>query len=368
MKELKYILLILVFTASCSKDVDYVDPTWARAIFPHEGSTVRIDFFKPDDYQVFTWEVRKDATYKIYFDVDMHFENAYVFDMGTADTLRIKNSDFIEILREVFPDFSSVKRFFWKVEQNTGEDIQTTWRYFSAIIAVESFIDARDGEEYGAEQFVINDGTLITIMSENLRAKVYADGTPLTVPYKGIVTNDPIYDQKIGNYYSWATVVNTTWDDAKTATLNNESIQGICPDGWHVPSFEEFSKLREYFSPYNGANNLKDPSYWFNTDNVTNSSKLNVMASGYYWHEGVPFVTQGLNKDEIPFAGFWSSTPFLKGMEFSWGVTATDDDKGKATLMSLYDDSEEIALQGYGIVPGQENRMYPVRCIMNNVK
>lgn len=39
---------------SCEQKVDYVNPTWARAISPAEGATLKIDFFKPDDKQVFT--------------------------------------------------------------------------------------------------------------------------------------------------------------------------------------------------------------------------------------------------------------------------------------------------------------------------
>lgn len=59
--------------------------------------------------------------------------------------------------------------------------MRTSWRYFSAIPLVESFTDARDGEVYGPCQFILNDGSLMTIMSENLRATVYADGEPLPV-------------------------------------------------------------------------------------------------------------------------------------------------------------------------------------------
>jgi len=367
-RMIKYtaIIAILLLTA-CEQTIDYVDPTWARPISPSDGSTVKIDFFKPNDYQIFTWEVRKNSSYKICFGTDMHFENAYVFDMGTKDSLKIKNQDFLAVLREIWPDFSSIKPFFWKVEQNTNGVISTSWRYFNAILAVESFVDARDNEKYDARQFVLNDGSLMTIMAENLRAKVYSDGSPLVLPYKGAVTGDPIYNSKVGGYYSWATAVRKTWDEAKTATLNNEPVQGVCPDGWHLPSLEEFDKLREYIGIYVAGNLSKDPSYWKTTSTVTNSSKLNIMASGYYWHEGVGFLTGGLD-DTNPFAGFWSSSPYLKGMQFAWGEVALDDDHNKATLMSLYDDAEGMYLQGYGIVPGAENRCYPVRCIMNEFK
>lgn len=360
-------IFALILLTACEQKVENVDPTWARAIYPNEGATVKIDFFKPDALQTFTWETRANSTYKIYFDTDMHFQNPYVFDVGTKDSLKVTNQEFLNVLREVWPDFTSIKRFFWKVEQNTNGEIFTTWRYFNAILAVESFVDKRDGEEYEARQFVLNDGSLMTIMAENLRAKKYSDGTPLPLPYKGAYTSDPIYNAKAGGYYSWATTVRISWDEAKAATLNKENIQGICPDGWHVPSLAEFDKLRRYLGAESGGNLVKDPSYWKTTANITNSTKLNIIASGYYWHEGVGFITQGLD-DGNPFTGFWSSTPYLKGQQFAWGEAALDDDKNKATLMSMYDDVEGIYLQGYSAIPGVENRCYPIRCIMDEIK
>lgn len=361
------IILFFILLTACEQKVEYVDPTWARPIYPAEGATVKIDFFKPEDMQAFSWDVKPNSTYKIYFDTDMHFLKPYVFDMGKGDSLKISNQELLDVLRQVWPDFASIKRFFWKVEQNTDGEISSTWRYFSAILSVESFIDERDGEQYEARQFVLNDGSLMTIMAENLRAKNYSDGEALPLPYKPAQTDDALFNLKAGGYYSWATAVRMTWDEAKAATLSGQPIQGVCPDGWHVPSLAEFDKLINHLGTYTAANLAKDPAYWKSTDNVTNSSKLNIIASGYYWHEGVEFLTQALDHDN-PFAGFWSSTPYLKGLQFAWGESALEDNKDKATLMSLYDDVEGIYLQGYSIVPNVENRCYPIRCIMDEIK
>jgi uncharacterized protein (TIGR02145 family) len=232
---------------------------------------------------------------------------------------------------------------------------------------VESFEDPRDGEKYEARQFVLGDGSLMTIMAENLRAKVYPDGSPLLFPYKGAVTGDPMYDYRVGGYYAWATAVNTTWDAARAATLDNRPVQGVCPDGWHLPSLAEFEQLREYLGVYTAGNEVKDPSYWKRTATITNSSKLNIMSSGFYWHEGVESLSNGLDSD-LPLAAFWSASPYLKDMELAWGDKALDDDRNKAVLMSLWDDMEGMYMQGYGIVPAVENRCYPVRCIMNKIE
>lgn len=367
-KPILFVILTVVLFGACKENIEYVDPTWARATFPSEGATVKIDFFEPSQKQVFRWEARANSSYKISFDIDMNFQKPYTLDMGTQDSLSIKNSDLLVLLRQVYPEFSSIKRFFWKVEQKSGDQIKSTWRYFNAILSVETFVDCRDGEKYEARQFVLGDGSLMTIMAENLRAKKYADGSALGLPYKAAIHNDPSFISKAGGYYTWATTVNMSWDNAKEKTLKDEPIQGVCPCGWHVPSYKEINILRNHLGNYTGASLIKDPSYWKTVGTVTNSTKMNVIGSGFFWHENMTFLTDPFSDSGNVSAGFWTSTPYLKGLELAWGETALDDNKSRAITMQLYDDVEGIYLQGYGIVPTAENRAYPIRCIMNKIE
>lgn len=123
------VIVIICLFSACEEKVDYVTPDWACPVFPDEGATVKIDFFKPEEVQAFTWKVRTNSTYRVYFDIDMHFQNPVIFDMGTTDSLKIENQELLKVLRKVWPEFSSIKRFFWKVEQNTNGEISDTWRY-----------------------------------------------------------------------------------------------------------------------------------------------------------------------------------------------------------------------------------------------
>lgn len=69
-------------------------------------------------------------------------------------------------------------------------------------------------------------------MGQNLRVTRAPDGTPITsTEYDGDSTTTLLY----GRYYDWTAAMN-----GSTA----ESAQGICPDGWHIPSDEEV-KLME---------------------------------------------------------------------------------------------------------------------------
>jgi len=92
-----------------------------------------------------------------------------------------------------------------------------------------------------------------TWMAENLRTTKYSDGTPITIPgsfdewsnltetgkaccfYKN---NSEEYSF-FGAYYTWAAAMN---GNAST-TANPSGVQGVCPDGWHIPSIAEWDNL-----------------------------------------------------------------------------------------------------------------------------
>lgn len=92
-------------------------------------------------------------------------------------------------------------------------------------------------------------------MAENLRATRYADGTPLpriegaeewaalgnnnTDKAYCYPDNDP--DSQYGVLYTWAGATNGSHSED-----NPSGVQGICPDGWHLPSESEWRELLDY--------------------------------------------------------------------------------------------------------------------------
>lgn len=81
-------------------------------------------------------------------------------------------------------------------------------------------------------------------MKENLRTTHYADGTELPLGGELASLTEPLYfNYPVGNLtfeergflYNWTAIVN-----GDTSSMTNPSgIQGVCPDGWHVPSILE---------------------------------------------------------------------------------------------------------------------------------
>ncbi|GEM_PF-1127369 len=97
-------------------------------------------------------------------------------------------------------------------------------------------------------------------MKENLKTTRYNDGTPislvntqnnwndLTISSKAYCWyNDDINNKDpYGALYTWAAAMN----GADTSTLNPSGVQGVCPTGWHLPSWNEWGVLIKYLDPY----------------------------------------------------------------------------------------------------------------------
>jgi uncharacterized protein (TIGR02145 family) len=131
-------------------------------------------------------------------------------------------------------------------------------------------------------------------MAENLKTTHYNDGSEIPYPSDedfgsfdegqyGVYDNDPSNADIYGNLYNWAVV-----DDDR----------GVCPDGYHVPSDEEFMELEMelgmseyeansmYFRGTDEGSKLAGNSELWNDGNLENNpefgtSGLTVLPAGY---------------------------------------------------------------------------------------
>ncbi len=76
-------------------------------------------------------------------------------------------------------------------------------------------------------------------MKENLNTTRDAAGNNIT---RYCYNNNPDYCNWYGGLYTWYTVMN----GANSSNSNPSGAQGICPEGWHVPSDVEWSHLVDY--------------------------------------------------------------------------------------------------------------------------
>ena len=76
-------------------------------------------------------------------------------------------------------------------------------------------------------------------MAENLRVTQDADGNDIT---RYCYNNDAANCDLYGGLYTWHTVMN----GAGSSNTNPSNVQGICPTGWHLPSYAEWTELVDY--------------------------------------------------------------------------------------------------------------------------
>ncbi len=115
-----------------------------------------------------------------------------------------------------------------------GEVMNFTTRL---VCGIDSVADI-DGNRYSTVKI----GTQCWFQS-NLRTRRYADGGTIGGNAKIYnVKDDESNDATYGLLYNWAAVMGTE----ASSNANPSGVQGICPDGWHVPSDAEWTQLTNY--------------------------------------------------------------------------------------------------------------------------
>lgn len=105
---------------------------------------------------------------------------------------------------------------------------------------------------------------------------------------------------KYGVLYNWC----ATLDGDSLSEDNTTTIQGICPDGWHLPSSEEFSPLTNVYVTW--RSNLRSTEEWVEGWNGNNRTGFNAYPGGYRANYG----TDTFFKEVHAGAFFWTTTLF----------------------------------------------------------
>jgi uncharacterized protein (TIGR02145 family) len=214
------------------------------------------------------------------------------------------------------------------VENDYGSDTKTKTDYITVGSVLEcpsSFTDSRDGQTYSAVQI----GNQCW-MAENLNYDQDSYG------------NDWCYDNNssncdtYGRLYDWAAVM----QGASSSNSNPSGVQGVCPDGWHVPSDEEWTELKNYVSNDGHSGSvgtaLKSTSGWNDNGNGTDDYGFSVLPGGHRKENG--------DFDLIGYSGYWWS--------------ATEGYTNYAWFRNLYHDSEYFLRGSY-----REFYGFSVRCL-----
>jgi uncharacterized protein (TIGR02145 family) len=154
-----------------------------------------------------------------------------------------------------------------------------------------------DGNSYGTVKI----GNQVW-MTENLRTTKYNDGTDIP-----LVTGDTEWGNLDTSGYCWYMNDSTAYAQTYGALYNWYTVNTnkLCPDGWHVPTEDEWTELTNYLNGLAGGR-LKESGtiHWGNPNtDAINDSKFTGRPGGVRDHYGYYF--------QIELKGYWwSSTEY----------------------------------------------------------
>ena len=158
---------------------------------------------------------------------------------------------------------------------------------YSASISLSGSITAIecDGVTYQGHPYeAVQIGTQCWL-AENLRNTATAAGPISYVAYN----EDDANADAFGYLYTWYTAVgvpegdNTTAPTTATTTSGETYVQGICPDGWAIPSHTDMEILKNFAS--GEVRRLRDMSttYWIGgSEGITPNYAFNSRGGGFY--------------------------------------------------------------------------------------
>ena len=217
---------------------------------------------------------------------------------------------------------------------------------FNPDIDYGSMTDTRDGKTYKTVK--IGDQTW---MAENLN---YYDATNLSVKEKSWCfgkkdNEDSTTCDVAGRFYTWAAAIDSVklandadnpldCGNGKTCVLP-DTVYGICPPGWHLPTLAEWKALFEAVGGRSvAAGVLKSQNGWYSKGNGTDAVGFSAIPVGFRTRAG-----------DYDFEGYFAHF---------WSASESDEDNAYDVFMNYYikDVRYDDDVKFYG---------YSVRCVKN---
>ncbi len=159
-------------------------------------------------------------------------------------------------------------------------------------------------------------GATLSTSNSSTDAPYYTDGRNTTTKYSGNLTSNQ--RKKLGLLYNWAAAVGlATESEAKSRTTAfSGRRQGICPNGWHIPTDAEWVALGNALGGTEEKNGnipkvgkkLKATSGWHGGGNGTNDYSFAALPAGGALRSSVDGVGA--------IVEFWTATPRDVGLAY----------------------------------------------------
>ena len=199
--------------------------------------------------------------------------------------------------------------------------------YLNPDIQYDSIVDNRDGQVYKTVKIGER-----TWMAENLN---YSDSatTPSLKGKSWCFDNDPEKCKVTGRLYTWAAAIDSVAlandvENPRTCGYPNackfaDDVQGICPSGWHLPSYDEWNTLVTELGNVKAAGPILKSQIGWNKKNGVDEVGFSALPSGV-WDGSGDFGVEG--------AYFWSATDVATFQSDQVRVMALENEVESAIL------------------------------------
>ncbi|MDP2207585.1 MAG: FISUMP domain-containing protein [Bacteroidota bacterium] len=245
-------------------------------------------------------------TYDVYFGTDNPPTTMVSSDQ--TDTSLVRNG------------LTNGTQYFWKVlakDNHSNSTVSPVWRFTTSSGSGSSCVGTPNVSYLGKTYNTVQIGSQCWLR-ENLDVGTRIDGnqnqTDNSTIEKYCYNNDPNNCNTYGGLYQWNEAMQYS---------TTEGARGICPSGWHIPTYAEFQTLSATVG--GDGNALKEIGQGIGGGAGTNTSGFSALLSGYRDNGGT-FYHLGYGTT------FWSSTEY---------------DPDYAFAMHLYYSDRTIGVYGY---------------------
>ena len=188
-------------------------------------------------------------------------------------------------------------------DDGSSSSVKSSSSAFSSSSVAGCKTETEDNCEYGE---LVDDRDGQTYKTVKIKSQVWmAENLNYEVDSSFCYNDSAEYCEKYGRLYRWAAAVGKSESECgydNTCSLPSGNIQGVCPNGWHLPSKVEWETLFNAVGGQSTAGRvLKSTSGWNSSGNGTDAFGFSALPAGDRLNYG-NFYIEGSG------AYFWSST------------------------------------------------------------
>jgi uncharacterized protein (TIGR02145 family) len=188
-------------------------------------------------------------------------------------------------------------------------------------------------------------------MRENLKVTKNPDGIAIT---RRCYENNPVNCDLYGGLYNWTTMMN----GAGSSSTVPSGVQGICPDGWHIPSDAEYTALTDYITggAATGGNRLKS----CRQVGSPQGGECNTSDHPRWDYHNIQYGTDDYGFSLLPAGYRYGADIYDKLGQITYQWSATESSEINAWYRDIYYLSANVYRSS-----GSKSYAFSVRCLRN---